>query len=215
VARIVGSVARYYSARLETYGATPWGVDWNSEASQNVRFEQLQRVLEWGTPISIIDYGCGYGAMAMHLVENGGDFTYTGFDVSEEMINKARGLISDPRCMFTTRSADLQPADYTLASGIFNVRLDTPEPDWRAYIAVTIDAIAGYSRRGFAFNMLTRFADAHLMREDLFYADPMSYFALCKETYSSDVALLHDYELYEFTMLVRLGTAPTAFVPAA
>jgi SAM-dependent methyltransferase len=178
-----------------------------------VRFAQLQRVLDWRTPISIVDYGCGYGAMAMHLIESGSDFTYTGFDAAEEMIYEARCLIDDPRCMFTSRAADLRPADYTLASGIFNVRLDTPEPDWRAYIAVTINAIASYSRRGFAFNMLTRFADAPLMRDDLFYADPMSYFALCKETYSRDVALLHDYELYEFTMLVRLGTTPTPLVP--
>jgi hypothetical protein len=53
--------------------------------------------------------------------------------------------------------------------------------------------------------MLTRYADPQLMRKDLYYADPGRYFRLCKERYSRNVALLHDYDLYEFTILVRLG----------
>ncbi len=70
-----------------------------------------------------------------------------------------------------------------------------------------LDAIAQRSRRGFAFNMLTRHADPPLMRPDLFYADPARYFRLCAERYARTVALLHDYELFEFTILVRLGAA--------
>jgi hypothetical protein len=41
------------------------------------------------------------------------------------------------------------------------------------------------------------------MRADLFYADPCVYFDLCKRRYSRQVALLHDYGLYEFTLIVR------------
>ena len=61
------------------------------------------------------------------------------------------------------------------------------------------------SRRGFAFNMLTSYSDADRMRSDLHYGDPAAYFDLCKRRFSRNVALLHDYELYEFTIVVRLG----------
>ena len=38
---------------------------------------------------------------------------------------------------------------------------------------------------------------------DLFYADPLHLFDRCKRTYSRFVTLLHDYPLYEFTIIVR------------
>ena len=41
------------------------------------------------------------------------------------------------------------------------------------------------------------------MRPDLYYADPCRLFDLCKRRYAKNVALLHDYGLYEFTILVR------------
>jgi hypothetical protein len=45
------------------------------------------------------------------------------------------------------------------------------------------------------------------MREDLFYADPCELFDYCKTRFARNVALLHDYGLYEFTILVRKGQA--------
>ena len=41
------------------------------------------------------------------------------------------------------------------------------------------------------------------MRADLFYGDPTFFFDHCKRKYSRNVALLHDYDLYEFTIIVR------------
>jgi SAM-dependent methyltransferase len=209
---VLTSVARYYSERLDAHGATPRGVDWSSESSQQLRFTQLLRVIEGEKP-TIIDYGCGYGALAQRLITEDCDFRYVGFDVSESMIEAARSLNDDSRCRFTTSERDIGRGDFTLASGIFNVRLDTTEADWRDYVASTLDKIAGCSTRGFALNMLTRYADPPLMRDDLYYADPARYFALCKERYSRNVALLHDYDLYEFTLLVCMGAPATPLAP--
>jgi hypothetical protein len=41
------------------------------------------------------------------------------------------------------------------------------------------------------------------MQKHLYYADPCAIFDLCKRRYSRNVALLHDYGLYEFTIVVR------------
>jgi len=59
------------------------------------------------------------------------------------------------------------------------------------------------SIKGFAFNMLTKYSDREYMKEYLYYADPLFIFDYCKRNFSKKVALIHDYELYEFTILVR------------
>ncbi|MNE88029.1 hypothetical protein D3C80_1852890 [compost metagenome] len=59
------------------------------------------------------------------------------------------------------------------------------------------------SRKGFSFNCLTSYSDLEYMRDYLYYGDPCFYFDYCKRAFSGQVALLHDYGLYEFTLLVR------------
>ena len=66
-----------------------------------------------------------------------------------------------------------------------------------------LDRLNALSARGFAFNMLTKYSDAERMRSDLYYADPCFLFDYCKKRYARRVSLLHDYPLYEFTMIVR------------
>ena len=122
------------------------------------------------------------------------------------MLEHARRSHEDPpRVVFADREDELEPTDFTVASGIFNVRLDVPDDGWRAYIEATLETLASLSLRGFAFNMLTSYSDADKMRPDLYYGDPGRFFDLCKRHYSRNVALLHDYGLYEFTIIVRFG----------
>jgi hypothetical protein len=59
------------------------------------------------------------------------------------------------------------------------------------------------SRKGFSVNFLTKYSDPERMRPDLYYADPCLIFDYCKTHFSKNVALLHDYNLYDFTVLVR------------
>ncbi len=199
-------VARYYAEKLSTHGITPRGVDWSSDDSQQLRFTQLLGVLEDDVDEpTVLDYGCGYGALAHRLIAGGRPFRYVGFDVCTPMVVQARADLRDPRCGFTDSELELSVSDYTVASGIFNVRLDSSEAHWKSHVMETIGKLARYSRRGFAFNMLTRYADREKLQDYLHYADPGEYFRLCKESYSRNVALLHHYDLYEFTILVRLG----------
>jgi SAM-dependent methyltransferase len=152
---------------------------------------------------SLNDFGCGYGALVGFLAARGLDVEYRGFDLSESMLEHARREYGNGT--FFGRVDELAPADYTVASGIFNVKLDVPVDEWREYVVSTLETIAGLSVQGFAFNMLTSYSDADKMRDDLYYGDPRFFFDLCKREYSRHVALLHDYGLYEFTMIVRVG----------
>jgi len=200
---ILEKIDAYYTGKLRDFGPTARGVDWNSEQSQQTRFEQLARLLPGGSDFSVLDYGCGYGAFLDFLDARDCRPYYTGFDVSEAMIDSARSLHpGDDRATFTAQADTLQPADFVVASGIFSVKMNVATEQWERYVLSTIDRMHALSRRGFAFNLLTSYSDAERMRPDLYYAPPGRYFDLC-EGYSRWVALLHDYGLYEFTLVVR------------
>lgn len=199
----MAEVAAYYSTKLAEYGESPRGVDWNGEESQILRFEQLLKVISQRSNFSLNDLGCGYGALFDYLESHYKDFTYSGYDVSGDMILAAQNRYMNPNVLFAVAAEPLEIADYGIASGIFNVRLGRDDVEWREYLEATLDVLDRTSRRGFAFNCLTSYSDANKMHDYLFYADPCALFDLCKRRYSRHVTLLHDYGLYEFTMLVR------------
>jgi hypothetical protein len=60
---IINQVNNYYTSKLEEHGNSHWGVDWNSVESQEWRFQQLTKLLPLESKLSVIDYGCGYGAL--------------------------------------------------------------------------------------------------------------------------------------------------------
>lgn len=198
----------YYERKLRAYGATPAGVDWNSRSSQELRFSQLAVLWDGDPGASIADYGCGYGALASYLRADGHHGPYVGFDVSEAMIDAARraaGLL--PACRFTSLVSDVGRTDYAVASGVLNVKQDTTDDMWRRLFEETLADLASIGSRGFAFNALTSYSDPDKQRLDLYYADPLYWFDYCRRTYSRFVTLLHDYPLWEFTLIVRRPSA--------
>jgi SAM-dependent methyltransferase len=203
--KILQEVDKYYTERVKAHGPTHWGVDWNSEASQNLRFDQLLKVTKGEKDCSVIDYGCGYGAMASYMRTLGYTVQYQGYDISQEMIKAASIQQSDiSNCIFVSDAAMLNISDYTIASGVFNVKQEVPGDRWLSYILDTIANMAKYSRKGFSFNMLTSYSDKEKMRDNLFYGDPSFFMDHCIRNYSKSVAILHGFGLYEFTVLVDL-----------
>ena len=200
----LSDVSGYYSEKLARHGETPRGVDWNGVESQTLRFEQLSKIINTTNPFSINDLGCGYGAYYDFLNTDLRSFTYCGIDISHNMIRAAKGRYQDRNDVrFIVSSEPDHVADYGIASGIFNVRLARTEDEWWSYLEAILDILHRTSRFGFAFNCLTSYSDTDKMRDYLYYADPCVLFDHCKRRYSRHVALLHDYGLYEFTMLVR------------
>lgn len=202
--KLLSEVADYYSAKLAENGETPRGVDWNGEESQLLRFAQLSKIVSPANKFSLNDLGCGYGALFDYLKSHYQSFSYNGLDVSAEMISAScRRYSNETNAQFCIGSKPLEIADYGIASGVFNVRLGRGDAEWQEYLETTLEILDQTSQRGFAFNCLTSYSDKDKMRDYLYYADPCILFDLCKRRYSPNVALLHDYGLYEFTILVR------------
>jgi len=197
-------IASYYNLKLSKNGETPQGVDWNGLASQEQRFDQLCKIIPDKNYFSLNDLGCGYAALLDYLQKRQLACRYIGIDISEKMIDAAKrrhDKYKDARFIINSKPDKI--SDFSIASGIFNVRLKKNDLEWFSYMRCVLDNLNFASARGFAFNCLTAFSESDKKKDYLYYAEPFSLVQLCMQRYSRNVALLHDYGLYEFTILVR------------
>ncbi len=197
-------IEKYFLDCFTKFGPAPMGLNWNSIEAQEKRFEQVCKVIDFTGPYSIIDYGCGYGSLINFLKQKNQIFTYSGYEIVEEMILKGRELHhGDFHCSFTIKEETLVKSDYVVESGVFNVKQSNSDKDWTEYIISILNKMNNLAEKGLACNFLTKYSDAEFMRPDLYYADPSFFFDYCKKNFSRNVALLHDYDLYDFTIIVR------------
>lgn len=196
-------IADLYTESLAKHGASAKGVGWGDTESHQIRLEKMAAVLDdTDGPMTINDLGCGYGALYTYLRERGAEIPlYRGYDISAPMLDEARRSIGDNPVELHLSSELDQAADFSFASGIFNVRQQCDEEAWLAHILATLDNMNERSSRGFAFNLLTKYVD--WCEPWLFYGDPLFFFDHCRRKYSRRVSLLHDYPLWEWTMLVK------------
>ena len=200
----LGKVKDYFTDKLEAHGTTPRGVDWNSAESQEIRFFQLIKVIDSSKKYSLLDFGSGFGAMYDYLLCLGHDLHYIGYDFAVPMVEKGRELhLNNPDCWFTARIEEVPVVDYSAACGTFNMKLDANVDVWTEIVIESLHQMDAHSKKGFSFNLLTKYSDADRMRPDLYYGDPLFFFDHCKKNFSRNVALLHDYKLYDFTLLIR------------
>jgi SAM-dependent methyltransferase len=199
------SIKNFYSNHLRDFGNSAKGVGWKNTEAQHVRFDQLVKVISKPN-YSINDLGCGVGELYKFLTErNRVPAQYLGYDILQDMVDAAARLFPDIKASFKKieSPADMLPADYSVASGIFNVKYEASESQWMHYVLTTLDQMNAKSSEGFSFNLLTKYSDKEYMQGYLYYADPLFYFDYCQRNYSRNIALLHDYNQYDFTILVR------------
>jgi SAM-dependent methyltransferase len=197
----------FYNKNLESHGPGAQGVGWKNQEAQLIRFEQLAKLLPLQKPFSVNDLGCGVGDLAIYLQNKGyTGFSYTGYDVLEEMVALAKDKhtsIANREFLLITEAGQMKEAEYSIASGIFNLRYANTDEQWQSYIIQTLEQMYEKSSKGFSFNALTKYSDKDKMQDYLFYSDPLYFFDYCKKHFSRNVALLHDYNQYDFTILVR------------
>jgi SAM-dependent methyltransferase len=154
-------VEAYYAAKIARHGAVPLGVDWSCADSQRLRFIQLLKICPPDRPISLIDLGCGYGALADFLIEHGRgtDVEYLGIDLSPDMVSWAqRRHRGNSRMRFASGRTCAHSADYAVASGIMNVKLDIPLATWERFVRTMLVDMHRMSELGFAVNFVRKAA---------------------------------------------------------
>lgn len=198
-------IERYYTERVCKYGATPRGVDWSSRITQEVRFAQLLKLCDFSASFSINDIGCGYGALLSYLdnSHHATEIDYLGIDLSPAMIREAKRLWSNRPCAaFHIGSKSPRIADYSVASGVFNVKLDQPLALWEDFIAQTLVDMHTTSRRGLSANFMAP-EISRTTRAGLYRCIPTTWIRFFEQDLKSSVQLVATYGLNEFTLVVR------------
>jgi SAM-dependent methyltransferase len=203
--RLRETVGNYYSEKLKQHGAAPRGVDWPSTASQFLRFAQLVKICDFDRSFSLNDFGCGYGALLAYLADRhaSAEVTYRGIDIVPDMIEAARHRWKQTSCAeFAVGSGCGHLADYSISSGVFNVRLGWPLAAWDAYVESILSDLHASSRIGFGVNFMSAPAD-EAAGENLYRAEPERWVGFCRDRLGCDVEHIAGYGLPEYTLLVR------------
>jgi SAM-dependent methyltransferase len=206
LAAVHAGIADYYTAKVRKFGATPLGVDWTCLPTQELRFVQLLKVCDFTSPLSLNDLGCGYGALLSYLDRRHANCTidYVGVDISPAMLRRARRLWRNrPNASFVHGHAGPRLADYSIASGIFNVQLGQPPDVWERFIATTLDQLHRTSRRGFSVNFMRAPTAGTPERKGLYSAEPERWARYCAAQFGAATEMLDGYGLREFTLIVR------------
>jgi SAM-dependent methyltransferase len=198
-------IESYYALRVARYGATPLGVDWSCVATQQLRFVQLLKICNFRLPFSINDLGCGYGALLDFIYERypGSEVNYLGIDLSATMIRRARRRHqARPGQRFVVGSVSPRVADYSVASGILNVKLQYSVKEWEDYVAQVLRAMCKTSRRAFAVNFMAA-VPLYKPTDQLYRTDPDRWLQFCHGELGCSVEFISGYGMREFTLLAR------------
>jgi len=200
---IINESLKYYENSLIKYGDTPKGVNWKDKDSQNLRFSILSRIGDLDKK-SLHDVGCGTASFRDFLENHYPECNYIGSDISDLMIKAAKKRLKADKSLYKgdilTESCDWMQADYVINSGIFTVRQEASEEDWREFVYLMIDRMFELATIGIGFNMMSNHVD--YKDQHLYYASPQDILEYCLKNLSRKVSIHHDYDLYEFTTFV-------------
>ena len=203
---IYAEISRYYTDKVTQFGATPLGVDWTCVPTQQLRFVQLLKLCDFTRSFSLNDLGCGYGALLAYLDWRHAECTvdYTGVDLSAALIAHAHQLWRGrPRVRFAPGHRCSNVADYSIASGIFNVQLEQPLEVWEAFVRSSLAHLHSSSRVGFAVNFMLEPDAGQRARAGLYVTTPSRWASYCAEQFAATTEIIRDYGLREFTLVVR------------
>jgi len=204
--KLLTPVVKAYERRLRQFGAEARGVFWKDEDLQRQRYDILSAIfddIDQAGGLTIHDFGCGYGALFdylkdMPVMKASG---YIGTDMSVDMITQAKRRISDPRTSFIRHLMAVDVADYTFASGTYNMHVGQNEEDWETYVKASLKQLWSKTRKGLAFNMLRDDADERY--DGLYYINGRDLFDFCTRELSPNVILQNDSPLPDWTFFVR------------
>jgi SAM-dependent methyltransferase len=195
-------ISNFYKKNFNAYGDSFESVGWGDVSSQYLRFQKLtDGLIKEGS--SILDYGCGLGHFVDYLEnQHLKKYQYVGIDLCDSFIKHAmQKYHSKKNINFYTgdisqKNLRNHSFDIAIASGVFSLKQENIE----TYTFQTLSKMFELVDESVSVNFLTKHCDYEL--EKNIHHDPS---AILKEAFkiTSNLRLLHDYELYEFTLILN------------
>jgi len=143
---------------------------------------------------TVLDVGCGLGALHEHILTNDIVCAYTGYDINPQLIEAAQRR--HPNAAFEVRDVleeDFPEFDFIVSSSSFNLKLE--HEDNYAFIERMLRTMHRHSRRAVAVDLMTSYVD--FKRPDVFYYEPERVLAIAKGI-TKRVTLRHDLPVFQF-----------------
>lgn len=190
-------VVSFYDKALRIFGDRPESLGW-TERGQRLHFESMLDIADSIDGKKILDFGCGKGDFYRFLKERDVLVEYTGLDINEKLLSKAKDKFPEGRFRFFDIEKDHldEDFDYIFLCGVFNLKVQGIEKAMRS----SLIKLFLHCRKALAFNALS----ARNPKKDfeLHYVSPEEIFAFAVENLSPFVSLRHDRMAYDFTMFV-------------
>ena len=207
--RVYDKIAAYYTSKVKEFGCTPFGVDWTCVATQEMRFVQLLKLCDFGSPFSLNDLGCGYGALAAFLHWRYGHVRWiTWASMSPRKWSDAHGRNGTASTASASSRVAIAHAlriiRWPAAYSMFGWLCQTIAGNF--FIRATLRELAMTSNRGFAVNFLDRAPCTRRVTPGLYTTSPEPWIKYCVNHIGADVELIKGYGMLEFSLLI---SAPT------
>lgn len=172
-------VSLYYDKACRAAN-TGWQASlWLSAEDQYYRYVLMGQMLNW-QGCSVLDIGCGQGDLYQFIKERSKNVTYTGVDISQEMVTAAKRRFPDAEFLHADfLSEDFQPKqyDFVLGIGTFAVKLDGNQME---YFKRSINKLYKIANRAVGIT-LSSVKSAYDMKFEEFYHyyDPAEVLNIC------------------------------------
>lgn len=193
----------HYSKTYAEHGPTSKGVDWGEkEWAAVLRQSKMLEVIRHPSErvYSILDVGCGYGALADLIEFNKLNIKYTGIDIVEEMI--IEGAMRHPLHKFICgdiMELEVGKYDFVVCNGILTQKLNASTLEMNEFAQRLIKKLYDVSICGVAFNVMSTYVN--YQKDNLYYRNPAELLAWCMAELTPHAKLDSAYELwFEYTV---------------
>ncbi|WAS05805.1 class I SAM-dependent methyltransferase [Gloeomargaritales cyanobacterium VI4D9] len=206
------AVQKHCEETLKKFGCNWRGVDWGGdEADHYLRNDRMLELLRMPVPaqvpFTLLDVGCGYGSLLELIQERNIPVSYTGIDISPDMIEAARQ--NNPNADWLVGDileVELPPYDFIVCSGVLTLKLDYSIPEMADFVKKMIKRMYDLSRIGIAFNIMTTYVN--FTSPNLYYSNPNELLSWCMFELTPKVRLDHSYPLFDYTIYLYKPDIP-------
>jgi len=184
--KIIIKTINAYEKQISNHGFSPRGVFWQSDNTQQSRFETLIKAIKLSDQngkISISDFGCGYGALYQYIKNKPfmKGSLYIGYDIVDSFINEAKQRF--PHSEWVCSKKILKETDYVFVSGTFNMAFDKSIPEWENYLENQLKECYEKTKKVLAFNLL--YSEKTKIEQNLYYSEIDRVFKFCDNNLGS------------------------------
>lgn len=193
-------IRNHYEPLLSKYFDNFRIQDWESPELQIQRFSILKDNVNLSGK-SLLDVGCGLGDLYGFLQETGVDADYSGIDILEPMVSRAKNIYPQGRFytgdIFYKSFFSTKQFDVIFCSGIFNLNLGNNETFLHEALPVLFDLAKEYV----VFNLLD--TENNSLSHKYFFYNRKEVIHLVRK-YTAAVDCITDYIPYDFTIVAKI-----------